>query len=370
MFSWLGELVPVFWLMELGLLSLKSSAVSSSRFWAIKGFSVSLDSPSVFDSVRHVYLHSCFQVALSTCLTAASPLLVPGIIADASVPLSYAALMAEACWVGACVDIFSVLWPSPLHCGVLFGASLSPLSSPSVSWGLCALVSASWALPLHCGACVHLFQLPRPALCIAELVCTGFGSLDALCCRACVHLFHLSSQPSLSRGLCVLLLAPQADPLYGESCVHCPRFVSLPSLGTLACPWCHKGCVHWLGLYAMPHLATQACPLYCRVSMGFSWFPEPSVWLGPQSPSCSRAEKSWAEKCRFFCFLPSKSLLCLGFWDSTAPPWAHLWENFLVHGHFCSRTPSCPQGTSSCPEVLCLLFFYAFILSLTSFQGV
>ena len=146
-----------------------------------------------------------------------------------------------------------------------------------MSWGLCALVSASWALPLHCGACVHLFQLPRPALCIAELVCTGFGSLDALCCRACVHLFHLSSQPSLSRGLCVLLLAPQADPLYGESCVHCPRFVSLPSLGTLACPWCHKGCVHWLGLYAMPHLATQACPLYCRVSMGFSWFPEPSV---------------------------------------------------------------------------------------------
>ena len=180
----------MFWLMELGLLFLKSSAVSSSRFWAIKGFSVSLGSPSVFDSVRHVYLHSCFKVALSACLTAASPLLVPGIIADASVPLSYPALMAEACWVGACVDIFSVPRPSPLHCSVLFGASLSPLSPPSVSWGLCALVSASWALPLHCGACVHLFQLPRPALCVAELVCAGFGSLDSL---------------SVLQGLCALV---------------------------------------------------------------------------------------------------------------------------------------------------------------------
>ena len=30
--SWLGELVPVFWLMELDLISLKGSAVSSSRF--------------------------------------------------------------------------------------------------------------------------------------------------------------------------------------------------------------------------------------------------------------------------------------------------------------------------------------------------
>ena len=107
-FSWLGEFAPVFWLMELGLLSLKSSAESSSsRLWAIKGFSVSLGSPSVFDSVRHVHLHSCFKVALSAYLTATSPLLVPGIIADASVPLSYPTQMAEACWVGACVDIFS-----------------------------------------------------------------------------------------------------------------------------------------------------------------------------------------------------------------------------------------------------------------------
>ena len=165
-------------------------------------------------------------------------------------------------------------------------------------------------------------RLPGPSLCIVGLVCTCFSSPGlpsalqswcalvlvpwtlSLCCRACVHLFHLSGQPSLSQGLCVLLLAPQAHPLCGESCVHCPRFVCLPSLGTLACPWCHKGCVHWPGLYAMPHLATQACPLYCRVSMGFSRFPEPSVWLGPQSPSCSRAEKSRAGKCRFSVFCP------------------------------------------------------------------
>ena len=32
MFFWSGELVPVFWLLELDLVSLKGSAVSNSRF--------------------------------------------------------------------------------------------------------------------------------------------------------------------------------------------------------------------------------------------------------------------------------------------------------------------------------------------------
>ena len=38
-FSWLVELVPVFWWMELDLTSLKGSAVSRSRFWSVYGFS-------------------------------------------------------------------------------------------------------------------------------------------------------------------------------------------------------------------------------------------------------------------------------------------------------------------------------------------
>ena len=34
-----GGAVPVFWLMELALISLNGSAVSSNRFWSVYGFS-------------------------------------------------------------------------------------------------------------------------------------------------------------------------------------------------------------------------------------------------------------------------------------------------------------------------------------------
>ena len=60
-----GGAVPVFWLMELALISLKGSAVSSSTFWRVYGFSMPLGSPSSFCGVRQVYIHSCFQVVLS-----------------------------------------------------------------------------------------------------------------------------------------------------------------------------------------------------------------------------------------------------------------------------------------------------------------
>ena len=101
MFPWLEELVPVLWLIELDLVSLKGSAVSSRRFWGVYGFSMSLGSPSGFGSVRHVYVHSCIDVALS----ATSPLLVPGIFASASVPQFFPTLQAKACLVGAYVDL-------------------------------------------------------------------------------------------------------------------------------------------------------------------------------------------------------------------------------------------------------------------------
>ena len=39
--SWLGELVPVFWSMELDLVSLKGSTVSSSKFLSVYGFRMS-----------------------------------------------------------------------------------------------------------------------------------------------------------------------------------------------------------------------------------------------------------------------------------------------------------------------------------------
>ena len=43
--SWLGGLVPVFWLMELDLISLMGSTMTS-RFWGVYGFSVALGSLS------------------------------------------------------------------------------------------------------------------------------------------------------------------------------------------------------------------------------------------------------------------------------------------------------------------------------------
>ena len=60
--------MSVFWLMEVDLISLKGSAVFSSRFWGVYGFSMSLGSPSGFGSVRHVYFHTNVEVTLSAYL--------------------------------------------------------------------------------------------------------------------------------------------------------------------------------------------------------------------------------------------------------------------------------------------------------------
>ena len=42
--SWLGKLVLVFWWMDLDLFSLECNEVSSSEFWGVYGFGVSLGS--------------------------------------------------------------------------------------------------------------------------------------------------------------------------------------------------------------------------------------------------------------------------------------------------------------------------------------
>ena len=93
LFSWLGELVPVFWLMELDLISLKSSSVSNSRFSGVYGFSMSLGSPSGFGSVRHVNLCGHFKVALSAYLHSCQP---PTCLWD-HYRCFCSALQAEAC---------------------------------------------------------------------------------------------------------------------------------------------------------------------------------------------------------------------------------------------------------------------------------
>ena len=44
--SWLGELASMFWWMELDLFSLECNEVSSSEFWGIYGFGMTLGSLS------------------------------------------------------------------------------------------------------------------------------------------------------------------------------------------------------------------------------------------------------------------------------------------------------------------------------------
>ena len=117
-------------------------------------------------------------------IIATSPLLVPGIIAHASVSWFRLALLAEACYLEACVDLFSVPQPSPLSQRLVW-ASLRPLSSLYVPQGLCAPISAPWALCLCHRACVHFFQLLGPSL----------------CCGACVYLVHFTGHTLYVAGL-------------------------------------------------------------------------------------------------------------------------------------------------------------------------
>ena len=44
--SWLGELVSVFWWVELNLFSLEFNEVSNSEFWGVYGFGMALGSLS------------------------------------------------------------------------------------------------------------------------------------------------------------------------------------------------------------------------------------------------------------------------------------------------------------------------------------
>ena len=77
-------------------------------------------------------------------------------------------------------------------------ASLTPLISPSMLWGLCVLVLAP----------------------LARLLCQW----------SCMHLCRLTSLLSMSRGFCVLLLAPWAHPLCCRAPVGLSQFSKLAIL--------------------------------------------------------------------------------------------------------------------------------------------
>ena len=163
---------------------------------------------------------------------------------------------------------------------------------------LCGLPLARWVHSLPHRACVHLPQLPEPSLCIKGLMCSFSGS---------------------------------SAPLYPVFCVLWRSFYAPLLLAPQAWSMCYGLCA----LDATPLLTLQAHPLSCRASLGFFLFPEPTVWSESQT---------MAEKRSFVCFLPSESLLCPAFWDSSAPLWAPLWGNFSVPGELLFQDSLPPLG--------------------------
>ena len=145
--------------MELDLISLQGSRVCSSRFWGVCGFSMTLDSPPGFGSVRQVCFCSHVEVALSISS------LLPG---------PYLSLEF----------LLKLLYPGPaLHCRLM-------LARQGLAWRFSQL-----SKPAFCIAetCMGFFPHPEHTLCTSGLVCLSVSTLG---------------QPSAPHGLCALLLAP------------------------------------------------------------------------------------------------------------------------------------------------------------------
>lgn len=168
--------MSVFCLMELHLISLQGSRVSSSSFGGVCGFSMTLDSPPGFGSVRHVCFSSHVEVALSMSS------LLPG---------TYLSLEF----------LLELLHPgSALHCRLM-------LARQGLAWHFSQLPK-----PALCIAetCVGFVPYPEPALRTSGLVCLSLGTLGlpAVLQRFVCASVSSPGQPSAPRGLCALLLAP------------------------------------------------------------------------------------------------------------------------------------------------------------------
>ena len=147
----------------------------------------------------------------------------------------------------------------------LCGLPVAPLSSPSESQALCALVSVPEAHPLcHGAGLCALVSASWVAFCIAGLVWTCFGSPGWLLhCETSMELFRLPMPSSAwSPALYAFVLSyhlPSGGYVFSglcqEVCVHFSSLYASPLSTPEPCPLHHGGFVHQLCLYAMPHLA-------------------------------------------------------------------------------------------------------------------
>lgn len=189
----------MFWLMELYPVSLKSSAVSSRRFWSASGFRMPLASPSGFGSVRRIYFHSHFKVAVSAYLHCRPP----------------------------------APWPWN-HCGCFCSPVLPCSASRSLlGRGCCSSLLGSPAV-LSASQ-----RLARPALSVSELDCTCLSSWPALCISGfvctrfssptCVPLFQRSTRSVV--GLVYSSFGSLGRRLRQEGCLHDSPLCSGASVG-------------------------------------------------------------------------------------------------------------------------------------------
>ena len=197
--------------------------MGSECFWAVLLAFTVLDTSISTDTWKWLSQH---------IFTAVSPLLVPGIIAGASVPWSLPALLTEAWQVGACVDVFSGPWSFLLHCGDLCVPLSAPRAFPLhpvvyVLWrGLYALpLSAPQAFPLCCGVSMGFSQSSEPA------DWSGLHSVSCLRAENCGFLCFLPSKSLLCPVFWDSAASPSAclrGSFYGHGNSSCFRTLSLP----------------------------------------------------------------------------------------------------------------------------------------------
>ena len=233
----------------------------------------------------------------------------------------------------------------------------SPL--PTCPWNLCqcfcspaSSCTAGWSFLVR--GFMGLFSAPWPRKVSQRLVWAFLGPAELTPCFSGLVCTCLGSPglPSVSRGLCALVLAHQpALYIVGLVCSFCS--LGLPTV-PLRVVYAGEVCMFPLSIcFCTPGLLF-ALQGFC----GLLWLPRACPLVGTTVMSSLSAEKF-----RFLCLLSSKSRLCPVFQDSSAPLWVRLWGSFPVQGTLPASGFPTSLGTSSHLEVLYLFPFCLYPLS-------